>query len=66
MKKFPVLELPDGPVLFESNAICRFLARDTVLYQGSPEDLAGIDNWIDLSLTELEPAICSWIYPILG
>ena len=66
MKKFPVLELPDGSSIFESNAICRFLARDSKYYQGTPEDLAGIDNWMDMSLTELEPAICSWIYPILG
>lgn len=65
MRKFPVLEAPDL-VLVESNAICRFLARDTALYQGSPAELARIDNLLDLTITELEPAINRWINPILG
>jgi len=60
-----VLEAPDL-VLVESNAICRFLAANTALYQGSPADLARIDNLLDLSLGELEPAINNWINPILG
>jgi len=60
-----VLEAPDL-VLAESNAICRFLARETALYQGSPADLARIDNWVDLTLTDLESAINGWINPILG
>jgi elongation factor 1-gamma len=25
-----------------------------------------IDNWIDFCLSDLEPAVCAWIYPILG
>jgi elongation factor 1-gamma len=61
-----VLELPDGTTLFESNAIARFLARDSPVYSGSPEELAGVDNWMDLCLTELEPAVSSWVYTILG
>jgi glutathione S-transferase len=66
LKKFPLLELPDGTAIFESNAICRFLARESGLYQGSAEELAFIDNWMDFCLTDLDPAVCLWIYPILG
>ena len=46
----PVLETPSGP-LFESNAICRFLAEDTPLYARSvavPDIVrADIDKWVD-------------------
>ena len=65
LRKFPVLEV-EGTTILETNAICRFLARDTTAYQGSPIDLCNIDNMIDLSSAELEPAVNSWIAPILG
>ena len=45
-----MLETPAGP-LFESNAICRFLAEDTPLYARSlaaPDVVrADIDKWVD-------------------
>ena len=45
-----MLETPSGP-LFESNAICRFLAEDTPLYAralAAPDVVrADIDKWVD-------------------
>lgn len=66
--KVPVLETPDGPV-WESNAIARYVARlraDTHLLGKSFYETALIDQWIDFSTTELEPARALWLYPIMG
>ena len=47
--KVPSIEY-DGESLFESNAICRFLALQNVstLYTGTAREKALIDQWIDL------------------
>ena len=54
-----MLETPSGP-LFESNAICRFLAEDTPLYARSvaaPDIVrADIDKWVDWCQVRLYPA----------
>lgn len=67
--KAPVLTVNDD-VIFESNAICRFLARiktDTGLYgNNSVQEAALIDSWIDFSANELELPATVWFYPAVG
>ena len=52
--QFPYLDTPDGPI-FESVAICRYIARGTPLYPQPPpgpdDKLAQIDAWLDYSLS---------------
>lgn len=52
--KAPVLE-HQGRYVFESAAICRYLARisDSPLYQGDAARLAEIDQWLDLFVHHL-------------
>jgi glutathione S-transferase len=63
--KIPVIQ--DGEfVLWESNAICRYLAtRDprSVLLPPEPETRALVEQWMDWMIAELNPA---WQYAFLG
>ena len=66
--KIPVLDTPSGP-LFESNAIARYVARlrpDTGLYGANFYQQAQVDQWIDFSANELEPARAVWAYTVSG
>jgi len=66
--KVPVLETPQGSI-FESNAIARYVARlrsDTDLYGASFFESALVDQWVDFSANEVEPATAMWLYPIKG
>ena len=66
--KIPVLDTPTGP-LFESNAIARYVARlrpDSGLYGASFYQQAQVDQWIDFSANELEPARGVWLYTVIG
>ena len=66
--KIPVLDTPTGP-LFESNAIARYIARmrpDAGLFGGSFYENAQVDQWIDFSANELEPARGVWLYTVIG
>jgi len=66
--KAPVLQTPTG-VIFESNAIARYLAkirRDTGLTGSGLYDEAAIDSWVDFAANELELPASVWFYPALG
>ena len=66
--KIPVLDTPSGPI-FESNAIARYVARlrpDTGLYGANFYQQAQVDQWIDFSANELEPARAVWAYTVSG
>ena len=66
--KIPVLDTPSGP-LFESNAIARYVARlrpDVGLYGDSFYQQAEVDQWIEFSANELEPARGVWVYTVSG
>jgi elongation factor 1-gamma len=68
LQKVPVLDTPDGPI-WESHAIARYVARlrpDKHLLGHSFYEQGLVDQWIDFSTTELEPARALWLYPILG
>ena len=66
--KIPVLDTPTGP-LFESNAIARYIARlspQAGLYGSSAYEQAQVDQWVDFSANELEPARGVWLYTVSG
>jgi len=68
--KAPLLVTPQGGVIFESNAIARYIARlrrDTGLTgNGSIAEEASVDSWCDFSSNELELPACVWWYPAAG
>lgn len=66
--KIPVLETSDG-FIFESNAILRYLARtkrSEGLYGENEFQEGLVDQWLDFSSLELEPAILQLVLPIQG
>jgi elongation factor 1-gamma len=66
--KVPVLETDDG-FLFESNAICKYVARlapATGLLGRTDLEAAQVDQWLDYCTGEIEPSVMAWIGPILG
>ncbi|HET6263287.1 MAG TPA: glutathione S-transferase, partial [Usitatibacter sp.] len=46
----PVIE-DDGFVLYESNAIVRYLARDAALFPADPKRRADVDRWMEWQST---------------
>jgi len=68
--KAPILQVnKTGDVIFESNAIARFLAKirsDTGLYGGSVMESAAIDSWVDFAANEVELPASIWFYPVAG
>ncbi|CAK82501.1 unnamed protein product (macronuclear) [Paramecium tetraurelia] len=55
--RIPVIETTDG-FLYESNAICRYLARSKLesgLYGATPFQQSQVDQWIDWTINELDP-----------
>jgi len=66
-KKGPVLDTGSG-LIFQSNAIMRYIARLTPATQayGATVVASGqVDQWIDFCLNELEPARGVWLFPVL-
>jgi elongation factor 1-gamma len=66
--KVPVLETPSGS-LFESGAICRYVARlrpEAQLFGKTHFQSGQVEQWIEFCTNELEAARSIWIYPILG
>lgn len=64
----PILETPQG-VLFESNAIARYIARirrDTELLGRTFFENGEVDAWMDFASNDVEVPVSGWLYPILG
>jgi glutathione S-transferase len=53
----PVLALPDGTALIESNAILWYLARDTDFVPGDPVGQAEVVRWLIYEQSDVMPAI---------
>jgi len=67
--KCPILQTANGDVLFESNAIARYLAktrRDTELAGVTFVDQAKVDSWVDFGAHEIELPASMWYYPVVG
>lgn len=66
--KVPAMETPFGP-LYESGAILKYIARlraDTNLFGTNFYENALVEQWIDWSAFEVEPARGAWLLPIYG
>ncbi|KAK6641979.1 hypothetical protein RUM44_013702 [Polyplax serrata] len=71
LKKFPLGKVPafesnDGKVLLtESNAIAYHVANKQ-LRGSTPLDEALILQWLSFADSEILPASCAWVFPVLG
>lgn len=65
LRRFPVLQKGDLS-LADANGAARFLASETNLCNGSEERLLQVENWLDFTVSELDPAFNAWIDPIMG
>jgi elongation factor 1-gamma len=67
--KLPILELPDGNVIFSSHAMARFVAglrRDSGLMGSTLAEASAIDAWMDWAAQDLELPATVWFYPVAG
>ncbi|KAL3916943.1 MAG: hypothetical protein SGILL_004946 [Bacillariaceae sp.] len=67
--KAPILECPDGKVIFSSHAMARFvvsLRSDSVLLGKNTRERMAIDEWMDWVACEVELPACVCFYPALG
>jgi glutathione S-transferase len=64
----PVIVLPDGRTLAQSNAIIGFLAEGSALLPGDPYDLAKVNEWLFWEQYSHEPyvAVCRFAMKYLG
>eukprot|EP01084_Bolivina_argentea_P190051 326713_1 len=64
LKKCPVLQKGDQ-VIFESNAMARFVAKQNgdsaKLYGATPFEAGQIDGWIDLASSEIDLPVATWL-----
>nr|CAD7590674.1 unnamed protein product [Timema genevievae] len=63
--KVPAFETSDGKYLTESNAIAYYVANAQLRGQTEPEK-AQVLQWLGFADSEILPASCAWVYPILG
>lgn len=61
----PAFESGDGKYLTESNAIAYYLANEQ-LRGKSDYEKAQIMQWVNFGDSEILPASCAWVFPILG
>ena len=64
--KVPCVELSSGKLLDESNSAAWLLAPKFMIGGDDQEVQSSVLRWILLSETEVTPAACSWLYPLLG
>jgi elongation factor 1-gamma len=66
----PTFEGRNGELIFESNAIARFVASQTAdgakLLGNTPLEQALVASMLDLIISEVTPANQGWVYPIQG
>ncbi|XP_044728654.1 elongation factor 1-gamma [Chrysoperla carnea] len=63
--KVPAFETSDGKYISESNAIAYYVANAQL--RGKTDlDQAQVLQWISFADSEILPASCAWIFPILG
>lgn len=63
--KVPAFETSDGKCISESNAIAHYVANAQL--RGKTDlDQAQVLQWINFADSEILPASCAWVFPILG
>ena len=68
MGQVPAVVLDDGRVLAQSNAIIRYLARDSALLPDDPYQRSKVDEWLFWEQYSHEPyiAVCRYQMKYLG
>lgn len=61
----PAFESNDGKYLTDSNAIAYYVANQQ-LRGNSEYEKAQVLQWLGFADNEALPAVCSWVFPILG
>jgi elongation factor 1-gamma len=64
--KVPALETKDGVCLAESNAIAWFVANDQLRGGSDKVSQAQVLQWLAFADSEILPAACTWVYPVMG
>ncbi|XP_064551051.1 elongation factor 1-gamma [Drosophila montana] len=64
--KVPAFETADGKYLTESNAIAFFLANEELRGGKCPFVQAQVQQWASFADTEILPASCALVFPLLG
>ena len=64
--KVPSVELSSGKLLDESNSAAWLLAPKAMTGGDDREAQSSVLRWVCLAETEVSPAACSWLYPLLG
>ncbi|XP_063977470.1 elongation factor 1-gamma [Diachasmimorpha longicaudata] len=65
MGKVPAFESTDGQCLTESNAIAYHVSNEEL--RGKTElERAQIIQWMSFADSEIHPASCAWVFPLLG
>lgn len=62
----PALETKDGVCLAESNAIAWFVANDQLRGGSDKVSQAQVLQWLAFADSEILPAACTWVYPVMG
>lgn len=63
--KVPAFETGDGKYLTDSNAIAYYVANQQL--RGNTElERAQVLQWFGFAETEILPAACAWVFPVLG
>lgn len=70
LKKFPLGKVPafetsDGKYLTESNAIAYYVANEQLRGKSEVEK-AQVVQWLSFADSEIIPASCTWVFPLLG
>ncbi|XP_043283946.1 elongation factor 1-gamma [Venturia canescens] len=70
LKKFPLGKVPafetsDGKFLTESNAIAYYVANEQLRGKSDIEK-AQVVQWLSFADSEIIPASCTWVFPLLG
>jgi len=64
--KVPSVELSSGKLLDESNSAAWLLAPAALTGGDDRDAQSSVLRWVCLAETEVTPAACSWLYPLLG
>lgn len=63
--KVPVFETKDGKCITESNAIAYYVANEELRGKTDVEK-AEVIQWLGFADSEILPASCAWVFPLLG
>lgn len=64
--RVPAVHLEDGQLLSESNSAAFYLAPDRLKCSGDPQHQAQVLKWMFVAECEVTPAVCNWVFPIIG